>query len=177
MICEKLQLLFHIICKQLKIFKMKFKFFLIILQICGTFAQEWFEDCDFQYNISPTQTLYLISPGYPNYYEPGSSCRWYLAAPTGYTIDLKCDYDLDMTYYYCESQMLYVSRDGNRELADAEFFCDYGNFSRSSVGNEISLGYTSNYDGDGWVRCEARAIKTTQNNCQCGWSKSVRSLF
>lgn len=99
-----------------------------------------------------------------------------MSAPVGYTIEVKCDYDLDMTDYYCESQMLYLSREGDSELENAEFFCGYGNLSRSSIGNEISLGYTSNYDGDGWVRCEARAIKTTQDNCQCGWSKSVSRL-
>jgi len=111
---------------------------------------------------------------YPNRYAAGSSCKWYLQAPVGYSIDLKCSYNLDNPLDYCESQTLYINREGDRELNNPEYFCGYSNFTRSSVGNEFSLAYTSNAGGSGWFYCQATAVATTQANCQCGWTKGAR---
>jgi hypothetical protein len=149
---------------------------LIIFQVFLCFVHGWFESCNLKLNLSTTSVLQLTSPRYPDFYNPGSSCKWYIEAPTGYIIELKCSFDLIESGFDCSSQRLYVSRDGDKELSYAEFFCGYSSFTKVSVGNEVSLGYTSNTDGDGWFSCEARAVKTTQNNCQCGWSKSVRKL-
>lgn len=138
-------------------------------------GQTWFKTCNYQYTIPTTSVTYLTSNNFPNRYKPGDSCKWYLTAPAGYTIELKCDYDLDTPLPNCQSQRLYMSRDGDKNLDYAEYYCDYSSITRVSVGNEISVGYTSNPDGNGWVRCEARAISTNQTNCQCGWSKTVRT--
>lgn len=154
----------------------KIYFCLIIFQVFLTFVQGWFETCDYKQNVPPTSSLVLKSPNYPNRYQAGSSCKWYFEAPTGYTIELKCSYDLAATSEYdCSSQRLYVSRDGDKDLSHAEFFCGHSSFTKLSVGNEISLGYTSEMGGNGWLYCEAKAVLTTQENCQCGWSKSVRN--
>lgn len=136
----------------------------------------WFESCNYSYDIDASSVYLLKSGNYPNRYESGSSCKWYLSAPTGYFIELKCTYNLDDTSYDCASQRFYVSRDGDKELNYSEFFCGTSSITRYSVGNEISLGYTSSYNKNGIFYCEAKAIKTTQNNCQCGWSKTVRNL-
>lgn len=149
-------------------------FYSIVLLACTVNAQ-WFQNCNYNYTIPTTSTTYLTSNNYPNRYNPGDSCKWYLTAPVGYTIQLNCTYNLDTPLSNCQSQKLYVSRDGDRELAYSEYFCGNSNFVRVSVGNEITLGYTSNTGGSGWVYCEAKTILTTSSNCQCGWSKTVRT--
>lgn len=146
-----------------------------ILAICINVAKGWFESCDYKYSVQATGVLYVKSPNYPNRYVSGSSCKWYLSAPTGYTIDLKCWYNVDQPLTDCQSQRLYVSREGDKDLKNAEYFCGYSNITRASVGNEISVGYTSNTGGSGWTYCEARAVLTTQANCQCGWNRAVSS--
>lgn len=154
--------------------KKMIKFF--TLQLFVTLVYGWFETCDYIKAVSTTSNLVLVSPNYPQRYEQGSSCKWFLTAPVGYTIQLTCTYDLISTGSDCSSQRLYVSRDGDKELNYSEFYCGYSTFTRTSVGNEITLGYTSNIGGDGWFYCEAKTVKTTQDNCQCGWSKSVSAL-
>lgn len=148
-------------------------FSLIILLSCLSFSQAWFENCNYNYSVQTNTKLILTSPNYPNRYNSGSSCKIYLTAPTRYTIELNCTYNLDVPLPDCQSQRLYVSRDGDRNLAYADYYCDYSAFVRSSVGIEMSLGYTSNLGAAGWFYCEAKAVQTTQDNCQCGWSRSV----
>lgn len=149
-------------------------FSLIILLTCISFSHAWFETCNYNYSVQTSSPLVLTSPNYRYRYNPGSSCLFYLTAPTLYTIELKCEYNLD-TSDNCDSQRLYVSRDGDRQLSYSEYYCGSSSFTRNSVGVELSFGYTSNIGGAGSFYCEARAVLTTQNNCQCGWSKSVSS--
>lgn len=152
---------------------MKRYFLLTAFLISVTLVDGWFETCAYNYSVQTTGVLYVTSPNYPNRYLPGSSCKWYLTAPVGYTIDLRCWYDLDQPLTDCQSQRLYLSREGDKNLANSEYFCGYSNITRVSVGNEISVGYTSNSGGSGWIYCEARAVQTTQGNCQCGWNRAV----
>lgn len=155
---------------------MKKYFFSFVLQIGLKFAQAWFEGCDYQNNLT-TSIFYVINSNYPSKYQSGSSCKWFLTAPTGYTIDLQCTYNLDAPLTDCQSQRLYVSRDGDRSLSYSDYFCGYSTLSMVSVGNELTVGYTSNAGGSGWIYCEAKAVLTTQDNCQCGWSKSVSYIY
>lgn len=153
--------------------KMQIKLSLFLLQIYFALAYAWFETCDYQYSIPTTSTTYLVSNNYPNTYPTGSSCKWYLLAPVGYTISLNCTYSVTAVGSDCQSQRLYMSRDGDKDLAYANYYCGSSSFKVSSVGNEISVGYTSNAGGNGWIYCEARPVLTTQDNCQCGWNKVV----
>lgn len=148
-------------------------YFFVILLILISLVQGWFETCDYTYSVQSTGVLLLKSPNYPNRYTAGSSCKWYLTAPSIYTIDLRCWYNLDQPLTDCQSQRLYMSRDGDKDLSYSEYFCGNSNFTRVSVGNEVSFGYTSNTGGAGFISCEARAIQTTQSNCQCGWNRAV----
>lgn len=150
------------------------KTFLFSLFVASTHA--WFESCSHEYTIPSTSTSYFVSPNYPSRYQSGSSCKWYLTTSTGHTIDLKCTFNVDAPLSDCQSQRVLVSREGDKDLNYAERFCGYSDFTRKSVGNEISFGYTSNADGSGWLYCEAKAVLTTQENCQCGLSKSVRII-
>lgn len=164
----------ELLCEKLHRMTKKYLGF-VVLQICLKLAQAWFEACDYKDNVT-TSVFYVINSNYPNRYQPGSSCKWYLSAPTGYTINLECTYNLDTPMSDCQSQRLYVSRDGDKNLTYAEYFCGYSTLERNSVGNEMTVGYASNIGGSGWIYCEARAVLTTQDNCQCGWSKSVRKV-
>lgn len=163
--------------KKIPSFIMQKYFSFLIIQTCLVFAQAWFESCDNNHSVSATSTLIVTHSNYPTLYQPGSSCKWYLSAPTGYTIELSCTFNVYTYSSNCPSQRVYVSRDGDRDLNYSEYYCGYSNFTRTSVGNEITFGYTSNTDGNGWLYCEAKAILTTQANCQCGWSKSVRDAI
>jgi CUB domain len=144
-----------------------------LLLLLAAFANAWYESCSNEYTIPTTSTSYFVSDNYPSRYQPGSSCKWYLTAPAGYTIDLKCTFNLDGPLSDCQSQKVFVSREGDKDLNYAERFCGYSELTRRSVGNEISFGYTSNADGSGWLYCEVKAVLTTQENCQCGLSKTV----
>lgn len=156
---------------------MQKSFCLTILIIFIKYSEAWFETCSYEYTIPTTSVTYFTSRNYPYRYTSGDSCKWYLTAPVGYTIELKCQFNLDTPLADCQSQRLYISRDGDKSLSYSEYFCGYSNFTRVSVGNEISFGYISNTGGNGWVYCEAKTILTTQSNCQCGWSKTVTILY
>jgi len=148
---------------------------LIILIACISYSQAWFETCNQNYTVTASTMALINSPAYPSRYAPGTSCKIYIVAPTGYTVNLQCSYTLDAPLSDCQSQRLYISRDGDRYLSYAEYFCGGpATLNRVSVGVEMSLGYTSNYGAAGMFTCQATAVKTDQNNCQCGWNKATR---
>ena len=80
----------------------------------------------------------------------------------------------------CASQKLYISRDGEKNLAGAEFLCGNGNAMRTTVSNELYIAYTSVNDGRaGNFTCSMTTIDigSTSANCDCGWSFNVRSYI
>lgn len=152
---------------------MKKYFSSVLLQLCLAFAQAWFETCNQNYTLPTTSTTYIVSNNYPSNYPVGDSCIYYLVTDPGYTIRLDCQISITAGTSDCSSQRLYISREGDKALNYADYFCGTQTVSRTSVGNEISLGYTSNSGGNGYIYCTANTIKTSQTNCQCGWNKNV----
>ena len=146
---------------------------LIILTLIISFVNAWFEKCNNKFSLPTTNSSFFVSENYPKVYPNGSSCKWYLTVPTGYTVNLTCTYNVATLGDDCQSQRVYVSRDGDKDLNYANYYCGYSSFTMRSVGNEISFGYTSNTNGNGWLYCEAKAVLTTQENCNCGWNKNV----
>ena len=153
------------------------KVYQILIGLClfVNVALAWFETCDNAYVLSSTSSLLQIdSPNYPRYkYNEGSSCKYYISALVGNTIELNCSINLDTPLVNCGSQKFYVSRDGDKNLGYSEIKCGIESFVRTSVGNEIAFGYTSNTGGSGYFSCKVKMIPRTAANCDCGWGKNV----
>lgn len=123
------------------------------------FAQAWFETCNQNYTLATTSTINIFSKNYPRNYPVGDSCKFYVVTDPGYTIWLNCQIDM-LERLHCSSQRLYISREGDKALNFADYYCGKQTVSETSVGNKISLGYTSNAGGNGYIYCTADAIKT-----------------
>lgn len=81
----------------------------------------YFENCDYFVRLSPNEGMSIVSPGgytniyqyfgYVGYYNPGSSCRYYIQAPAKYSIKLDCNIDIAVTvcnYYVFNCYVLSV---------------------------------------------------------------------
>lgn len=161
----------------------KVKFILLLffaINLSTVFAQ-WFADCDKQEYVF-TPLSYFRSKWYSaaaTYrYDTMSSCRYHAIAPPGHFIRATCTIQLDIAVgtTNCASQRLYISRDGDKELRDAEFFCGTTTITRESIDNYMTLAYTSNYNLSGRFECSVHAVQITQANCDCGWNVAV-SIF
>lgn len=141
----------------------------------------WFTTCDNEEFVF-TPLSYFRSKWYSTAatyrYESGSSCRVQAIAPPGYFIRATCNVYLDTPVGStgCPSQRFYVSRDGDKQLRDAEFWCGTAAFTRDSIDSQMTLAYTSNLGLSGRFECSLQAIQITQANCDCGWSVNVRSF-
>lgn len=153
------------------------KVYQILIGLClfVNVAFGWFESCDKVYVLTAASpTLQINSPNSPSYrYNEGSSCKYYVSAPVGNTIELNCSINLDTPIVNCGSQKFYISRDGDSKLGYSEIKCGNENFVRTSVGNEVAFGYTSNTGGSGYFSCKLKMIPRTSTNCDCGWGKNV----
>ncbi|KAL9702320.1 hypothetical protein quinque_005838 [Culex quinquefasciatus] len=129
-----------------------------------------FEGCDQQYQLTSTANVQLISPFYPNRYPSGSSCRYTLIAPSGYTIDLTCSIKMDTTAgsSACSSELLYISKEGFPSVVGSEFFCGSGTVARRSLFNKIMIAYSSSSSSAaGSFSCQ---VQVKPQDCDCGWS-------
>lgn len=135
----------------------------------------WFETCNQNIILGANQQMTIKSPGHPNKYPSGSSCKYTIAAPVGYTILSECTLTMDQSQN-CASQGFYISRDGDKNLRASELRCS-GFYSRYSIGNEMVLGYISNAGGAGLFICTIQAVAKTSTNCDCGWNVNVSEHF
>lgn len=159
--------------------KLKFASLIFMLNLAVALSQSgWFSTCDKEeYVFTPVSHFrskwYSTEATYR--YESGSSCRYHAIAPPGYFIRATCTIVLDTPAGStgCPSQRFYVSRDGDKQLRDGEFWCGTASFTRDSIANEMTLAYTSNLNLAGRFECSLQAILITQSNCDCGWNVNV----
>lgn len=63
-----------------------------------------------------------------------------------------------------------MSRSGDKDIRDANFFCGRGSISQRSIGNEIVVALRSRkFDGSNF-NCAMKAVALTNSNCDCGWN-------
>ncbi|KAH8299307.1 hypothetical protein KR044_000278 [Drosophila immigrans] len=130
------------------------------------------QQCNWQKNLQPNQVVNLTSSNYPRAYPAGSSCRYQLHAPASHEIQLNCRFELQPDI--CQSNFLYISRDGDTQFRDAERFCRMGQVSRTSNFQTMAVGYhSSNVAAQQQARlsCQAMAVQVP---CDCGWSQPTR---
>ncbi|XP_026497609.2 venom serine protease 34-like [Vanessa tameamea] len=133
-------------------------------------------NCDFSTNVAVGTTYYVYSPNYPQFYQPGIQCRWQAQCPAGYNCRLDCN-DVDMPQTpSCSMDRLLISKSGDPQLTNAEFYCGRGTVSAVSTGQRISVGLiTSTRTTGGRFMCELRAQPiTTQPTCSCGYRRLDR---
>jgi hypothetical protein len=153
---------------------MLIKILILLVIVTITNVNGLFETCDQTYNLYAGEIRQINSPYYPQYmYPPGSSCRYYITAPSGYELTAKCQISLPkQSDGSCYSDYFYIGRDGNKTLAGAEFFCGVGLVERKSLFNSIVLAYTSyTTTQSGYFQCNVTA---TLQACDCGWSKTSK---
>ncbi|XP_037033545.1 venom serine protease-like [Bradysia coprophila] len=126
--------------------------------------------CDRQIRLYAGQSRSLRSPYWPAGFMPGSSCRYSIQAPIDYQIQVTCKIDFMDPYQdgSCASGKFYIAEDGNRDITSTQPICGTTTTSRSSLGNKLTLAYTSDYYYSGLYDCQLTAV------CDCGWGLNSR---
>uniref|UniRef100_A0A182PP27 Peptidase S1 domain-containing protein n=1 Tax=Anopheles epiroticus TaxID=199890 RepID=A0A182PP27_9DIPT len=134
---------------------------LLIASVAGQYGS-----CDLTYTYTSGQTAFIESPKFPQYYAPGSRCRYTINAPVGHTLYAQC-YDMYLpSSTGCYYDKLAISRFGDANLSDAQIRCGTTTFNVESQYNRLVvalLGSTST--GGGRFRCQITALKLA---CDCG---------
>ncbi|KAG4069063.1 hypothetical protein HA402_008374 [Bradysia odoriphaga] len=140
------------------------------LFVGGAVALYDFALCDRQIRLYAGQSRSLQSPYYPAGFMPGSSCRYTVRAPFDYQIHVTCKIDFKDPYQdgSCTSGKFYIAEDGNRDISSIQPRCGTTTVSKSSIGNTLTLAYTSDYYYSGLFDCELTAV------CDCGWGLNSR---
>ncbi|XP_058461900.1 venom serine protease-like [Malaya genurostris] len=130
----------------------------------------WFEGCDQQFQLTSNADFQLQSSLYPGKYPSGSSCRYLLIAPPGYTINVSCAINIDAPQgSSCSTELFYISTEGFSSLVGSEFSCGTGVLNRQSLFNKIMIAYTSSSSSNaGTFNCR---VMVQSQSCDCGWSR------
>uniref|UniRef100_A0A2M3ZL91 Putative cub domain serine protease n=1 Tax=Anopheles braziliensis TaxID=58242 RepID=A0A2M3ZL91_9DIPT len=132
---------------------------------------DWFDSCDREFQLTNVADVTLNSPFYPTNYPPGSSCRFVLSAPPGYTIQASCTVNMVNPGTACTTDFLYISTEGFKSPVGSEFFCGKGTINRQSLFNKLTISYISSSTYSGSFTC--RLIVQPQQ-CDCGWSRTAK---
>ncbi|CAO1358832.1 unnamed protein product [Diamesa serratosioi] len=132
-----------------------------------------YETCDnTQSNVY--YTTYISSPYYGYYnYVKGSSCRYQLVTYPGYILEADCTINIPGTQP-CSTQQLLISREGDKQLRDAQVYCGSQTFKIRSIGTEMTIAYKSSPGYEGKFTCKVYAVQLDQNNCDCGWNVNTK---
>lgn len=146
--------------------------------VLATFAHsvpvraEWFDSCDRQFQLTSVADVTLNSPFYPSNYPAGSSCRFVVRAPPGYTIQATCTLNMANPTAACTTDFLYVSTEGFASPVGSEFFCGKGQIARKSLFNKLTISYiSSSSTNSGSFTCR---LVVQPQECDCGWSRTAK---
>ncbi|XP_053670992.1 venom serine protease-like [Anopheles nili] len=149
----------------------------VLIVFCWVFPAhaDWFESCDRQFQLANVADVTLNSPFYPANYPAGSSCRFVVRAPPGYTIQATCFLNMinpGAQSGACTTDFLYISTEGFASPVGSEYFCGKGNVTRQSLFNKMTISYiSSSGTNSGSFTC--RLIVQPQQ-CDCGWYKTAK---
>ncbi|XP_055918872.1 venom serine protease-like [Eupeodes corollae] len=134
-----------------------------------------FENCDNLIYVDTSRDVVYNSPGYPNKYGSGSSCRATFKTKVGYSISLKCDLLTDKGPSGCDTEKIYISQDADPSFRGAGQFCGSGHVERESEYNKISIAYVSTAaPGSGIGGKFTCTVSVRVQACDCGWSQRGR---
>ncbi|XP_053668335.1 venom serine protease-like [Anopheles marshallii] len=141
----------------------------ILLALVGIVAGQY-GSCDYTYTYTSGQTSLIQSPSFPNYYTPGTKCRYTVNAPVGHYLYVQC-YDMYLpSTIGCVYDKLSISLSGDPNLGDADNRCGMTTFNVQSTYNSLVvalLGSTATTGGR--FRCQITAVKIP---CDCGRRKT-----
>uniref|UniRef100_A0A182N2U9 Peptidase S1 domain-containing protein n=1 Tax=Anopheles dirus TaxID=7168 RepID=A0A182N2U9_9DIPT len=133
---------------------------------------DWFDSCDQQFQLTNVADVTLNSPFYPAKYPAGSSCRFVVRAPPGYTIQATCTLNMANPGSACTTDFLYVSTEGFTAPVGSEYFCGNGQVSRRSLFNKLTISYISaSATNSGSFTCR---LVVQPQECDCGWSRTAK---
>lgn len=106
------------------------------------YGHGYFETCDRNYMIRADETGTILSPNYPMYgYSTGSSCRYFITAPSGYEISVSCTISIPKNPETAQCiDFFTIATDGNKTITGSEYFCGMGTISKTSKLNYITFG-------------------------------------
>uniref|UniRef100_A0A182PP22 Peptidase S1 domain-containing protein n=1 Tax=Anopheles epiroticus TaxID=199890 RepID=A0A182PP22_9DIPT len=133
---------------------------------------EWFDSCDRQFQLTAAADVTLNSPFFPSNYSAGSSCRFVLRAPPGYTIQATCTLNMANPTAACTTDFLYMSTEGFVSPVGSEYFCGKGQISRRSLFNKLTISYISaSSTNSGSFTCR---LVVQPQECDCGWTRTAK---
>ncbi|XP_058128386.1 venom serine protease-like [Anopheles ziemanni] len=140
----------------------------VVLFVALPTRADWFDSCDRQFQLTNIADVTLNSPFFPSNYPAGSSCRFVIRAPPGYTIQASCTLNMGTTSG-CTTEFLYISTEGFTSPVGSEYFCGKGTVSRQSLFNKLTISYISaSSTSSGSFTCR---LVVQPQACDCGWSK------
>ncbi|KFB50060.1 AGAP011908-PA-like protein [Anopheles sinensis] len=143
----------------------------VLLLVAFQTRADWFDSCDRQFQLTNIADVTLNSPFFPSNYPAGSSCRFVVRAPPGYTIQASCTLNMGNTGS-CTTDFLYISTEGFTSPVGSEYFCGKGTVSRQSLFNKLTISYISaSSTNSGSFTCR---LVVQPQACDCGWSKETK---
>ncbi|XP_058115936.1 venom serine protease-like [Anopheles ziemanni] len=141
----------------------------MLLALLGTVAAQY-GTCDYIYNYNSGQTSTIESPKFPNYYTPGTKCRYTVNAPVGHYLYVQC-YDMYLPASTgCYYDKLSVSLSGDSTLADAQQRCGTTTFNVQTSYNKLVVALLGSASTSGGrFKCQITALKIP---CDCGRRKT-----
>ncbi|XP_076655708.1 venom serine protease 34 [Halictus rubicundus] len=120
-------------------------------------------ECDHCSYVSPFQTYYIFSPGYPDLYQGSQSCRWTMRSE--FNMRLNCTLEMPWSVNCYEDSLLVGVNSSTQHK-----YCGDGTFSIDSDGPTMSVQFQSAF----WTRggrfmCNVTALTSQfEENCRCG---------
>lgn len=88
-----------------------------------------------------------------------------------YKIRVQCTIELDKPSSSCTSEFFYVALDGDKSMANSQYYCGKGTVDSTSQFRKVVLAYTSSsQQSGGRFSCTLSLIAPTPSNCDCGWA-------
>uniref|UniRef100_A0A182J6S1 Peptidase S1 domain-containing protein n=1 Tax=Anopheles atroparvus TaxID=41427 RepID=A0A182J6S1_ANOAO len=145
----------------------------VLLTVVFEARANWFDSCDRQFQLTNVADVTLNSPFYPSNYPAGSSCRFVVRAPPGYTIQASCTLNMaNQGGSGCTTDFLYISTEGFTSPVGSDYFCGIGNVSRQSLFNKLTISYiSSSATNSGSFTCR---LVVQPQQCDCGWSRTTK---
>ena len=140
--------------------------------------------CRYEFSFTSTgQTANLDSPNYPNDYPPNVDCKYFISSPVGTNMVMKCnDFNVEPSNQ-CQYDKFYMSLTGNQAFTDQTFACGRGSFEKTTVGNQLAIGFRSddsNPQGSPYrFRCQITVIGNPTPPappCSCGFRNEVGKI-
>ncbi|XP_043267434.1 venom serine protease-like [Venturia canescens] len=119
--------------------------------------------CNWETNLEPGKSYPLINTGYPNWYSPGSTCKWVFKSKWDQLVNIQCRDVAMSSDQWCQGDRLEI-QDG---VGTVYSYCSLQQFPYTSQYSRVTVNLrTFTNRGGGRFSCTVQAVQP--RGCDCG---------